>query len=114
MSAAATVLAFIVPFVTSFSIHYFATHIYANVCVPLSPAGVIQSLLLTGGPVCSMILTVVNYTHNAYGAVILGMSGVIIQQLTNAGVGATAAVGAAAAGAAAAAMGAAAGAVGMR
>lgn len=79
--AYATILAFVIPFVSSFSVHYAATHIYAAMCAPLSLWGILQSAVLTGSPICAAILGVINHTHNAYGAVILGISGVIIRAI---------------------------------
>ena len=85
--AFATIMAFVIPFVTSFTTHYAATHIYAAMCAPLSLWGILQSAVLTGSPICSAILGVINHTHNAYGAIILGISGVIIRCIATAPAG---------------------------
>lgn len=61
------------PMVTSFVAHYVSANLYTKMCVPLTFAGVFQSMALTGSPLCATILTVVNQTQNVYGGVIVGL-----------------------------------------
>ena len=49
-----------------FLAHYVATNIYASVCAPASFSGFIQSLLMTGSPVCNLALNVMHYTSDGY------------------------------------------------
>lgn len=59
-----------IPFLTVFGIHYVATNAYAEFCAPRTFFGIFQSLLLTGSPVCSALLTVINNSHNSYGLIV--------------------------------------------
>jgi hypothetical protein len=61
------------PMVTSFVAHYVSANVYANMCVPFTIRGLIQSIALTGSPVCSTVLTVMNQTQNIYGGVVVGL-----------------------------------------
>ena len=43
----------VLPFVTLFTTHYGATHLYSHLCVPLSVTGFFTSLITTASPICS-------------------------------------------------------------
>ena len=77
-----TVLCFFIPFFSVFTAHYVAANTYAIVCCPVSFLGIIQSVFMTGGPACGLILSIVNYTHGAYAAITAGMATVVIQKIS--------------------------------
>ena len=72
----------LLPVFTTFVAHFLAANIYANVCTPLSVSGIMQSLILTASPVCSTVLTVINYTQHAYGGLILGVGAYFVKVIT--------------------------------
>lgn len=70
-----------VPFLTAFLIHYISSNAYAEFCVPRSFFGVFQSLLLTGSPMCSALLSVMETTHKSYGVIIGGLLSLALYKL---------------------------------
>ena len=74
----------VIPFVTLYGTHYGATHLYSNLCVPLSVTGFFTSLITTASPICSGLLTVMTTTSQGYALAIAGgitwFIGSLIQQ----------------------------------
>jgi hypothetical protein len=77
-----TLLSVSLPFITIFTVHYIAANMYAGVCAPLSPLGIIQSILMTGSPACGLILTIINHTNNAYTTLIAGIASTTLYMIT--------------------------------
>ena len=73
----------VVPVTSSFLTHFIASNIYSFVCTPLTLWGVLQSIIVTASPVCSTILSVMNYTQNMYGSLLLGMGAYLIKVLAS-------------------------------
>ena len=74
---------FFLPFFGVFGIHYITANLYADLCCPLSVSGILQSMMMTGSPACGVMLSVLNYTNNAYTATTAGMATLLIAKMTN-------------------------------
>lgn len=72
-----------IPVITSFLAHFTSANLYATLCAQLTPWGVIQSLMITGSPLCSTILSVINYTQYVYGGFIIGIGAYLLKLLTS-------------------------------
>ena len=67
----------IIPIVGLFIIHYAAVHIYATLCVPLSVAGFIQTLLIMGSPMCNFLLSIMMQSNTIYLAFLVATGSLI-------------------------------------
>ena len=74
---------YVSPFAVVFLTHYISANVYSNVCAQFTLSGFLQSLLLTGSPVCGTLLHVVQYTQNSYGVMLAGAGALILGLLTN-------------------------------
>ena len=59
-------------FLLVFLMHYLSVHMYAQVCTPPGFTGVLQSILLTGSPMCKVFLEIINFTHTTYASILAG------------------------------------------
>ena len=62
-----------------YGIHYVATQLYGNVCVPAGFHGVLSGIFTTASPWCHLILNTMQMTETSYGTmVVTGVTRLIV------------------------------------
>ena len=77
------VLVYTSPFAVVFITHYVATNLYTSICASLSLTGFLRSIVIAGSPMCSTLLSIINYTQNSYGLIVAGLGTTVIHNLSN-------------------------------
>jgi hypothetical protein len=75
----------ILPVVIVFALHYVSANLYASLCAPLTLKGFLLSLIGTGSPVCTSLLSIVSYTSNTYNVALTGIIATFIGLLSQFG-----------------------------
>ena len=71
------------PFGIVFLIHYISTNLYTSICASMSLTGFLRSIVVAGSPMCSTLLSIINYTQNSYGLIVAGLGTTVIHNLSN-------------------------------
>ena len=62
-----------------YGVHYVATQIYGNVCVPAGFQGILSGIFTTASPWCHLILNTMQMTETSYGTmVVTGVTRLIV------------------------------------
>jgi hypothetical protein len=62
-----------------YGVHYVATQLYGNVCVPAGFHGVLSGIFTTASPWCHLILNTMQMTETSYGTmVVTGVTRLIV------------------------------------
>ena len=62
-----------------YGVHYVATQIYGNVCVPSGFQGILSGIFTTASPWCHLILNTMQMTETSYGTmVVTGVTRLIV------------------------------------
>ena len=75
------ILVYAIPFTLVFLSHYISTNMYAALCANFSIRGLLQSFMLTGSPMCNILLNVINSTYTNYGLIIGGIGTFLLQSI---------------------------------
>jgi hypothetical protein len=63
----------VLPILSVYVIHYFAAKLYVRFCAEFGILGFFKSMLTTGSPVCTSLLSILNSTQNSYTLLLTSM-----------------------------------------